>query len=589
MWKARHLLVLWIVAACGDDGGTPDARNADARIADASVVDAAIADAAVDAATSDASPPDGSPPDAATADATPPDAASPDAPVITAVVTIDGFTQIRQGETVEVLITGERLAATTSVMLGGLPVEILAATAQQLRVQVSVPNGHPPGPVVLVVTTPAGVATRQAAITTTYIVVAVDGTLIGHGTYPSPLAFCPEFGGHYVPGGSTLELLAGAFVCDRGPSLDLGVGSRVLGSGRGVTIVRDSPGFMVESSSITGTTTLTDFTASSMVGPLLDPGSGSGSLRLDVRRVALERATGPVVTVGPTMRNAGLFVTLDDVQFDGTGTAVDIQSHATVTITNTQIRNCTTGVEHQYGDLTITGSTIAGCETGVIAGPLGRSFGSGSPVVDIIDSRLVDDRTGVVQRSGTVRLMHSEVVDDPATPAVCQTGILTGYALLYVVGQSTIRATQFGVVGRSDCNFGEARVVVGGSDIRGGEVGVLTLFCGTGVLRLRGARVHGGSGSGVFASHESAIYDLGTADDPGQNALSTDTGFALNDNRMHFVAPPRSPTIDGGTAIREINAVGTTLNGRSYAGQTIEGPAEQPPDYRIAANGLLVF
>ena len=40
---------------------------------------------------------------------------------------------------------------------------------------------------------------------------------------------------------------------------------------------------------------------------------------------------------------------------------------------------------------------------------------------------------------------------------------------------------------------------------------------------------------------------------------------------------------------RTIDATGITLNGRSYAGQLIEGPASQPPDYEIRADGLIQF
>lgn len=32
-----------------------------------------------------------------------------------------------------------------------------------------------------------------------------------------------------------------------------------------------------------------------------------------------------------------------------------------------------------------------------------------------------------------------------------------------------------------------------------------------------------------------------------------------------------------------------TLNGRSYAGQLIQGPASQPPDYSILTDGQIQF
>jgi hypothetical protein len=47
------------------------------------------------------------------------------------------------------------------------------------------------------------------------------------------------------------------------------------------------------------------------------------------------------------------------------------------------------------------------------------------------------------------------------------------------------------------------------------------------------------------------------------------SGFAIDDSRSTE------------TSGRYIRAVGTTLNGISFAGQTIEGPAELAPYYRF--------
>jgi hypothetical protein len=64
--------------------------------------------------------------------------------------------------------------------------------------------------------------------------------------------------------------------------------------------------------------------------------------------------------------------------------------------------------------------------------------------------------------------------------------------------------------------------------------------------------------------------DLGTVGASERNALSVVSGFALDDVRD--AALP---------ANRFVQAFGTTLNGRSYDGQTVEGPASVPPDYRV--------
>jgi hypothetical protein len=40
-------------------------------------------------------------------------------------------------------------------------------------------------------------------------------------------------------------------------------------------------------------------------------------------------------------------------------------------------------------------------------------------------------------------------------------------------------------------------------------------------------------------------------------------------------------------SLPSIDATGITLNGRSYAGQLIEGPASMPPGDEIRADGLI--
>jgi hypothetical protein len=67
------------------------------------------------------------------------------------------------------------------------------------------------------------------------------------------------------------------------------------------------------------------------------------------------------------------------------------------------------------------------------------------------------------------------------------------------------------------------------------------------------------------------MWNLGSTSGAGNNALSVKRGgFALDDARI-------------GTQFldRYILAVGTTLNGVSFDGQTLEGPAELAPYYRI--------
>src|SRR5688572_28083999 len=112
---ARFLLVV-LVVACGDGASAqPDAAVVDAGEVDAPIVPHDVTDAPPDAAI-DAGEPDAAP-DAAL-DAGPDAPVDPDPPVVTAITTTAGFTQIRHGGSARLVITGDRLASVTSVRVG---------------------------------------------------------------------------------------------------------------------------------------------------------------------------------------------------------------------------------------------------------------------------------------------------------------------------------------------------------------------------------------------------------------------------------------------------------------------------------------
>lgn len=106
--------------------------------------------------------------------------------------------------------------------------------------------------------------------------------------------------------------------------------------------------------------------------------------------------------------------------------------------------------------------------------------------------------------------------------------------------------------------------------IEGSALGIELLG---GSLSLRRSVVRGESDAALRLSAAAAAVDLGTAVSPGGNALSVGSGVALDDARA-------APSPAQGT----ISAVGTTLNGTSYAGQRIPGPATHLPDYCLRSS-----
>ena len=90
-------------------------------------------------------------------------------------------------------------------------------------------------------------------------------------------------------------------------------------------------------------------------------------------------------------------------------------------------------------------------------------------------------------------------------------------------------------------------------------------------LSLHDSTIRGQTLVAVRISALDSFIDLGRTSDPGGNTLSVKRGgFALDDARIGTDA-----------FSRYILAAGNTLNGASFDGQTIEGPAELAPYYRM--------
>ena len=152
------------------------------------------------------------------------------APVITSVMTDDGFRQIRQDGLSHLVVRGNHLDTATSVTVGASLAEIESIAPHEVRASVFAPPGLL-GHVDVTVVTAAGTATRPDALRVTPWVMSPTA-VGGHGTFQSPMNLCDlEF--DPAQPGDTVQLLAGVYECSS--FLDLNDGITFEGAGRDKT------------------------------------------------------------------------------------------------------------------------------------------------------------------------------------------------------------------------------------------------------------------------------------------------------------------------------------------------------------------
>lgn len=527
-------------------------------------------------------PPDASPDagDAGAPDAEVPDADAPrpsNDPRVDSVATADGGHQIRQGETAELTIRGEHLSGATAVAAGALTATIIDVMDDRVRATLAVPHGFAKQALTLEVTTPRGVATLAGAIDTTPYVVTADAAPGGHGTYEAPLDLCDATIGTLARG-DTLELAAGTYHCAAKLSLPAGV--HIVGAGVGQTILDGFSGFELIDFG-TGADTLVATLGGLTVrnpagfGAVVRVDELGGGLQVDGFAVENGGKAGIVVSEARDLAPARA-ITIKNFQYRATGVASHFETAATVA--DSVIAGCAEGVSVAAGRVTIRNTKIQDCALGVHSGPATPQAGSGEPIVTVIDSQLTGDATGIKIDDGTLTIDHVDVTGAPGG-APCVTGVSVTGGGLVARAQTRIDCTQFGIRGATV--RGAERIFsvsVDGAEITGSEVGIDLGFAdGPAILSLRRARVHGGKAA-VSIVNDRARCDLGTTKDPGQNELTAGAGGIA----FKYVRPD--------TFGFEIHsAVGTTLNGHSYAGQTITGPAAEAADYVIPVDADLQF
>jgi len=548
-------------------GVDPDASRPDAAIdaaADAAVEAAADAevgvpiDAELDAAP-DARAPIDAPVDAV-ADARPPPDAPPDAPpagppVIESVATAAGFTEIRQGGGETLVIRGRDLAGATAVTLGSITATIQTSTASEIRADVAIPHGHPPGPLPLAVTTAAGTATAADAIRITWVVVAADAALGGHGTYQSPFVLCDR-AVETAGGGDTVELLAGEHICPQdGDDRIIGVllyDAHVQGAGQDRTFVR--PSLQLGGGQVGAPVHVADVT--------LVRRPDTDWLRGDIEaygHTLIERVTmdGGWIWLGDLNPFAFATATVRDV----VGSGLVGQGDTTISVSDVELVRGGISVTDRV-EIDISRTTFA--NSGLSAGDrdyLG-DWDDGATVA-IEDSEFLDS-DGLLLADAHVSMRNTVIRHDASAPAELAVDLEDGGFWMEhgeIVGyQSAIRrhseGDQWASVRLDDVQIDAAGTAISLSGFDAGG------------LRMRHSRVRAAAGDAVHIAGD-AGYDLGTDGEPGDNQLeSGGGGYALFDERE-----------DAGLA--SAHARGTPLNGRVYDGQTLEGPVDHPPDVRI--------
>src|SRR5262245_45829141 len=245
-------------------------------------------------------------------DAMPPgddDAMPPGPPTVDSVKTADGFTQIRQGETVQLVVTGTQLLHATLVELNHFKIATTSQTDTEIRGDVTIPHGYDVSPLAVFVTFPDQVIEIDNAIAITPYTVSASAAPGGHGTPPSPLGLCDPIV-ETATVGDVVKLDAGTHHCDR-----------TIALGPGVTVAGDPAG-----TSITGTAAAPfggfDAKDATLSDLALDAGiHATPGTQLSIDHVSITGAAGLEVTTDPAAFQAANVV-ISTYTYAGPGRAL---------------------------------------------------------------------------------------------------------------------------------------------------------------------------------------------------------------------------------------------------------------------------
>lgn len=480
-------------------------------------------------------------------------------PVITSVTTDDGFTQVRQNATVTLVIKGKKLQHTTGVTIGAFLIFSLdSVAAHEVRVTAFGSTATPLGPVDVTVTSADTTTTAPGAIRLTPFVVSPTA-VTGHGTFQSPMSLCDPDLELSVGSGSVVRLLPGTHRCGRQLFLN---GGTFVGDPDEPTIITGTAagGFGMFANAFGTPMTFRNLT---FAPPLAGWTISFGGDELDLQRV---------VDAGGILADDNTLVKLDHYTYEGEGTGLDLHG---ADIQHSTIRHCGSGdgivARHNSNGpgVTISHTRVEDCDLGLVLVPPDQR---GLRIVaDISNSRFIDNRIGISAAGANTTIHDTVVRGHSAGPRVSSVGVAVSS------GNTTLSNVE--ITGQQDTGLGvfhilsddeDALVFVSSVTIVGGHFGI-DLSGIDNQLTVRGSTVRGQTVASLAISNVDGRADLGTPSSPGNNQLSVISGFVIDDTRSteSFFS-------------RYTFATGTTLNGVSFDGQTIDGPAELAPFYRIA-------
>jgi len=403
------------------------------------------------------------------------------------------------------------------------------------------------------------------------------------------MSLCDPSLGFPGPGAEdTLQLLGGVHRC--GQQVTVSGGVTVEGAADGSTILQgDTSGGFGFFFSATGPMYTTTVRRLTFEAPLADV-----SIHFVDENLVLE----DIVDAGGVLAEQVTQVVVNDYVFNGEGSALRLLA-ASLTLTDVVV-HCQNSDQQsdglfmgprrtpfaQGGIGTLERVRVEHCARGLAIGPIPGAPGEQLPPNDIGQYQmsgveLIDNQVGMHVMIGHITLTDPVIRDDELTPQVSSYGLQIHHGNVTVIGGRIGAAlTGIDLYGSFSGNFFSpfSDLVTDGTEIIGGRVGIdFSGYDSDSDLTVRRTIVRDQTVAAVRVRGYDSYFDLGTSVSPGENALSVVSGHALHDDRNDSLN------------FHYLDARGTTLNGNSYTGQTIEGPAEQGMDYLVNAAGAIQF
>lgn len=296
-------------------------------------------------------------------------------------VQLDGQfdTELRQGGTATLVVYGHGLDHVTSARLGDIDIHVppSAGTEPVLHLAVTIPHGHAPGSLSLVLGNEGGTASATSVVNVTPVVVTPSGSDSGRGTFTSPMRLCRTDWINLLDYGDVLLLRNGVHTCSTNILLRRGVIAQ--GESKSGTIVRGDfsrpfGGFSTVDGHF-GATSVENMTiesANASSGAISVAGNG----RVNVTDVDLQGGS----ELGIRASSGGTAIVSRVRYLQGSGTAIVVDG-GRVDASQVEITSHLIGIYVHSGALNLADSTIASDETAVM-------FGSGASDSHVTDSTI---------------------------------------------------------------------------------------------------------------------------------------------------------------------------------------------------------